>query len=110
MKFNRIPAETLSHLTYVAMSIRYSKIYPKTIVKFLSEDTKVSERAIISFPNGTKVRKNVWYILIWVYSVLLIIITIVFPCYFTVQPSIRFVVVGKKMLRNPALGEINFVA
>ena len=72
--------ETVSHLTYVGMSTSDSKIYPKSIVKFLSEDPKVSEGAINSFQNGTKVRKNLWCIWIWVYSDLFVIITIVFPC------------------------------
>ena len=62
LKFKRIPAETLSHLTYVGMSIRDSKVYPKSIVKFLPEDPKVSEGTMNSFQNGTKVRKNVWCI------------------------------------------------
>ena len=52
-----VPAGTLSHLIYAGMmSIRDSKNYPKSIVKYLSE---VSEGAMISFQNGTKVRKNV---------------------------------------------------
>ena len=62
LKFKRIPGEKLSHLTYVEMSIQDSKIYPKSIVKFLPEDPKVSEGAINSFQNGTKVRKHVWCI------------------------------------------------
>ena len=73
-------SEALSHLTYLGMSVRDSKIYPKSIVKFLSEDPKVSEGSIDSFQNGTKVRTNVWCIWIWVYSDLFGIITIVFPC------------------------------
>ena len=77
-RVKRIPAETLSHLSCVGMSIRDSKIYPKSIVKFLSEDPKVSEGAINSFQNGTKVRKSVWCI--WIYSDLFGIVTIVFLC------------------------------
>ena len=77
-KVKRIPAETLSQLSCVGMSIRDSKIYPKSIVKFLSEDPKVSEGAINSFQNETKVRKSVWCI--WIYSDLFGIVTIVFLC------------------------------
>ena len=44
----------LSHLTYVGMSIRDSKNYPKSIVKYHSEDRKVSEGAMISCQNGRK--------------------------------------------------------
>ena len=72
--------ETLSHLIYIEMSIQDQKIYPKSIVKFLPEDPNVSEGAKNSFQNETKVRKNVWCILIWVYSDLFAIITIVFSC------------------------------
>ena len=36
------------------MSIRDSKNYPKSIVKYQSEDRKVSEGAMISFQNGPK--------------------------------------------------------
>ena len=52
--FRRIPAGTLSHLTYVGMSIRDSKNYPKSIVKYQSEDRKVSEGAMTSCQNGRK--------------------------------------------------------
>ena len=70
--FRRIPAGTLSHLTYVGMSIRDSKNYPKSIVKYQSEDRKVSEGAMISFQNGNKVRKNVCCIWIWVTQICLL--------------------------------------
>ena len=59
------------------MSIRDSKNYPKSIVKYLSEDRKVSEEAMISFQNGTK--ECILYMDLG-YSDLFVIITIVFPC------------------------------
>ena len=64
--FKRMPAGTLDHLTYVGMSIRDLKNNRKSIVKYLSEDRQESEGAMISFQNGTKVRKNVCCICIWV--------------------------------------------
>ena len=38
-------------------SIRESKFYPKSIVKILSEDPKMSEENINSLQNGTRFRK-----------------------------------------------------
>ena len=55
--FRRIPARTLSHMTYVVMSIRESKQYPKSIVKYLFEDRKVLEGVMISFQMGPKFEK-----------------------------------------------------
>ena len=48
---------TFSHLTYGGY-IRDSQFYPKSIVKFLLEDPKISERAINSLQNSTRFRKN----------------------------------------------------
>ena len=50
----------------LGMSVRDPKNYSKSIVNYLSEDREVSEGAMISFQNGTKVRKNVCCICIWV--------------------------------------------
>ena len=56
---------TFSHLTYLEMSTRDRKNYRKNIIKYLDEDREVSEEVMMSFQNGTKVRKNVCCIWIW---------------------------------------------
>ena len=48
---------TFSHLTYGGY-IRDSQFYPKSIVKCLLEDPKISEKAINSLENSTRFRKN----------------------------------------------------
>ena len=63
----------------------------------------------MSFQNGTKVRKNVCCIWIWVTQMCSLSSLWCFHVSNTIQPCISFVIVGKRIERNVLSGEINCV-
>ena len=72
---------TFSHLTNVRMSVRDSKNYPKSMVKYLAEDREVSSRMGYDClsKRGQRSQECMLYLDLG-YSDLFVIITVVFSC------------------------------